>query len=86
MKHYILASPIPLALFGASALFGVLSGLWPRFRAVWALLAALCAIGGLLTGLVLGASLEETLTSVLLLTAVSLWPLTREEKGDRDEL
>lgn len=86
MKHFILASPVLLGLFGASALFGVLSGRWPRYRAVWAPLSALCAIGGLLTGLVLGAGLEEVLTPVLLLTAVSLWPLRRGEKEDRDEL
>ncbi len=80
MSRILLASPLPLALFGLSLICCLLSALRPRRRWLWAALTALGTVGGLLAGLVAGAGLEDLLTPLLLTAAVSLRPLTGKEE------
>ena len=71
---------ILIGLFGAALLsagIGSFSGKGP-----WMLLSPVFAILGFLTGLLLGVSLKTLLLPLLLLTAISLLPLTRKEGGD----
>lgn len=63
---------LPLALFGAGAVFAALCGLLRRGRPLWALLAAACTALGVLAGLALGCALSELLSPVLLVCAVSM--------------
>ena len=68
-----------LGLFGMGLVFSLLCGL--KKQLLWFPLSALCTIGGVLTGLAAGYSLETILFPVLLVTAVSLLPLLRKEGG-----
>lgn len=61
-----------LVLFGAGAVFAALCGLLRRGRPLWALLAAVCMGLGLLAGLALGRGLDELLSPVLAVCAVSM--------------
>lgn len=70
-----------LFLFGAGALFAALCALLKRGRPVWALLAAVCTLSGVLSGLALGAALDELLTPLLAVCAVSMAALLHG-KGD----
>ena len=72
----------PLCLLsGGAAVFAYLAGALRRLRPLWALLSALCAIAGFLTGLVLGLTLEDLLPPLLLPCAVSLRGLARRKGG-----
>lgn len=70
-----------LFLFGAGAVFAALCGLLKRGRPVWALLAAVCTLSGVLSGLALGAALRELLTPLLAVCAMSMVALIYR-KGD----
>lgn len=70
-----------LFLFGAGAVFAALCGLLKRGRPVWALLAAVCTLSGVLSGLALGAALRELLTPLLAVCAMSMAALIYR-KGD----
>lgn len=63
---------LTMCLFGAGALFAALCGLLRQSRPLWALLAAVCTGAGVLAGLALGAALNELLTPLLLICAVSM--------------
>lgn len=67
-------------LFGMALVFTLLCGFGKR--ALWFPLSSLLTIGGILTCLALGHSLEELLLPLLLLTAAGLLPLLRKEDGD----
>lgn len=70
-----------LFLFGAGAVFAALCRLLKRGRPVWALLAAVCTLSGVLSGLALGAALRELLTPLLAVCAMSMAALIYR-KGD----
>lgn len=70
-----------LFLFGAGAVFAALCGLLKRGRPVWALLAAVSTLSGVLSGLALGAALRELLTPLLAVCAMSMAALIYR-KGD----
>lgn len=59
-------------LFGGAVLFAALSGFLRGTRPLWALLSAVCVVVAVLSGLALGMTLEELLTPVLLVCAVSM--------------
>ena len=59
-------------LFGAGALSAALCGRLKRGRPLWALLAAACTAAGVLSGLALGRALNELLSPVLAVCAVSM--------------
>ncbi len=61
-----------LCLFGGGIAFAALSALLPRGRTLWPLLSAMCTAAGVLTGLVLGQSLRELLSPVLMVCAASM--------------
>lgn len=61
-----------LSLFGAAAVFAVLTVLLPRGRALWALLAAACTAAGVLAGLARGAALDRLLSPVLAVGAAGM--------------
>lgn len=63
---------LALALFGAGAVFAGLCGLLRRGRPLWALLAAVCTVLGMLSGLTLGSGLGELLSPLLAVCAVSM--------------
>lgn len=63
---------LTLVLFGAGAVLAALCGLLKRGRPLWALLAAVYTALGVLVGLMLGSSLNELLSPVLLVCAVSM--------------
>ena len=71
-----------LLLFGTAFLFALPAYFGARRALLYSLLSALFTIAGILTGLVLGLTLERMLTPLLLLTAVSLLALTRKESND----
>lgn len=70
-----------LFLFGAGTVFAALCGQLKRCRPLWAFLAAVCTLAGVLAGLTLGLALSELLTPVLLVCAVSMAALLYG-KGD----
>lgn len=72
---------LALFLFGAGAVFAALCGLLRRGRLLWALLAAACTVTGVLSGLVLGAGLDELLTPLLAVCAVSMAALLYGKGG-----
>lgn len=59
-------------LFGGGAVFAALCGWLRRGRPLWALLAAVCTGLGVLAGLAAGARLDELLTPLLAVCAVSM--------------
>lgn len=72
---------VTLLLFGAGTVFAVLCGRLRRYRPLWALLAAVCTVLGMLAGLALGSALSDLLAPVLLMCAVSMAALLYRE-GD----
>lgn len=69
------------ALFVSGAAFAVLCGRLDRGRPLWALLAALSTGLGVLAGLALGVGLEELLTPLLAVCAVSMAALLYGKGG-----
>ncbi|MCI8915195.1 MAG: hypothetical protein HFF26_00775 [Oscillospiraceae bacterium] len=67
-----MTGPGTLALFGAGAICAALCGLTRRGRPLWALLAAASTGAGLLAGLAQGRTLEELLSPLLAVCAVSM--------------
>lgn len=72
---------LTLFLFGSGTVFGALCGRLKRYRPLWALLAAVCTVLGMLAGLALGSALGDLLAPVLLMCAVSMAALLYRE-GD----
>ena len=72
---------MPLCLFAAAVLLALLAGFLRRGRSVFALLAALCAGAGLLSGLALGRGLEELLPPLALVCAAALAALVYGKGG-----
>ena len=70
-----------LFLFGAGAVFAALCGWLKRCRPLWALLAAVCTLMGVLAGLVLGSELGELLSPLLLVCAVRMAALLYGKGG-----
>ena len=68
-------------LFGAGAVFAALCGRLKRGRPLWAFLAAVCTLTGVLAGLALGLALSELLTPVLAVCAVSMAALLYRKGG-----
>lgn len=79
MTGLLFSSPWLFALFCAAFVFSLLGGF--KKKLYWAVLSALCAIAGTLTALVLGRAMEEILSVLLVLTAISLLPLAKKEGG-----
>lgn len=59
-------------LFAGGAVFAALSGVLKRGRALWALLAAVCTVCGVLAGLAAGRTLDGLLGPVLAVCALSM--------------
>ena len=59
-------------LFGGAVLFAALSGFLRRTRPLWALLAAVCVVVGVLAGLALGRTLDGLLTPALAVCAAAM--------------
>lgn len=72
---------LTLFLFGAGAVFAALCGQLKQSRPLWAFLAAVCTLTGVLAGLTLGLALSELLTPVLLVCAVSMAALLYGKGG-----
>ena len=77
MTALLSSSPWLAVLFCGAAAFASLGGIKKKLS--WAALSALCAIAGTLTALVSGRTLEEILSVLLALTAISLLFLTKKE-------
>ena len=60
------------SLFGAGAVCAALCGLWKRGRPMFSLLAAVCTVLGVLSGLALGMTLRELLNPVLIVCVLSM--------------
>lgn len=80
MIGLLFSSPWLFGLFCAAFVFALLGGF--KKKRYWAVLSALCAIAGTLAALVLGRTMEEILSVLLFLTAVSLLPLAKKEGGE----
>ncbi len=65
---------IPVACFLGSALLTLAGGFLRRGTAAWCALAALCAALGILSGLILGGTLQQVLLTVAALAGLSLLP------------
>lgn len=76
-----MTAPGVLALFGAGAICAALCGLTRRGRPLWALLAAASTGAGLLAGLAQGRTLEELLSPLLAVCAVSMAGLLWGRRG-----
>lgn len=61
-----------ICLFGGAAVFAVLGAFLKKGKSLWALLSAVCVVGGVLTGLALGETLDALLTPVLLVCAAAM--------------
>ena len=61
-----------LCLFGSGTVFAALGAFSKKGKSLWALLTAMCVVSGVLAGLALGRTLNELLTPVLLVCAVSM--------------
>ncbi len=72
---------LTLCLFGAGAVSAALCGLMGRGRPLWALLAAVSTVAGVLAGLALGSALGDLLSPVLLVCAVSMAALLYGKGG-----
>lgn len=71
----LMSGGLLLLLFGGGAVFAVLSAFSRKGRSLFSLLAALCAMAGLLAGLALGRTLEDLLPPLALVCAASLTAL-----------
>lgn len=74
------ALPWVLAAVGIPA--AALAGLSRRGGALWALLAGLCAVSGVLCTLLQGGGLEDTLPNLLLIAAAALAGPRRRRGGE----
>lgn len=77
-------APAVICLFGAAGVSAVLCGMWRRLCPLWALLAAVCTASGVLGGLVLGWTIRELLTPVLLVCASAMTALLFGKGGSED--
>ncbi|MCD7917453.1 MAG: hypothetical protein LUF84_03190 [Clostridiales bacterium] len=68
---------IPAACFLAAALLTLAGGFLRRGTAAWCALAALCTALGILSGLILGGTLQQVLLPVAALAGLSLLPHRR---------
>lgn len=63
---------LPLCLLAAGAVSAALCGLLRRGQPLWALLAAVCTLAGTLVGLAEGKTMNELLSPMLAVCAVSM--------------
>lgn len=71
----------PWCLFGAAVVFALAGQRACKHCMLWVILSAVCVILGSLWALVIGGTLEELLTAVLPVTAVSLLALPGDKGG-----
>ena len=63
---------IVLSLFGGGTVFAALGAILKKESFLWHLLAAVCVVAGVLTGLALGQTLSDLLTPVLIVCAAAM--------------